>query len=274
MTKKDMPVYTLDWSHTTYANGALGIMGTSTTKLPTLRLSKARMNEAGEPDGRIPWCVYPQADDPDEDGWLALDLGAKLYTEAFSYDDARYHDLSVECFKAAELLYLHALARGNDIAQLNLGYVYSYNRCEGQYFLADQGAQSAQTDAYPHEARAFECFMGAANAGVAEASYKLGDLYRSGKGCYVDVREALFWYQWGYDHADRHDCVTWGSSAFRLARAYEQGEGTKKDYTAALRWYREAEAGLSLAVDEGNWFYEGTLSAARSGIKRMQQETS
>ena len=50
------------------------------------------------------------------------------------------HEKRIMCFQAAELLYLHASKKGNPIGDLNLGYVYSYDRCEGRYWnrsLAD-----------------------------------------------------------------------------------------------------------------------------------------
>jgi hypothetical protein len=60
-----------------------------------------------------------------------LGAGADYYNEAMSCDWRT--ERRVECFRAAEVLYLHASRLGNAMADDDLTYVYSYDRCEGNY---------------------------------------------------------------------------------------------------------------------------------------------
>ena len=73
-------------------------------------------------------CIWHYTPDQDDDGWEALGYGGDYYDEGMSCVDDDEHEKRVMCFQAAELLYLHAAAKGNPIADLCLGYVYAYDR--------------------------------------------------------------------------------------------------------------------------------------------------
>lgn len=236
----------------------------------------------------------------DQDGWDALRFGAWYYEEGMSYDPVHNHDLRIGCFQMAELLYLHAAEFGNPIAHLNLGYVYSYDRCEGRYWdtnavvdgpvsldalcaaLAGEGQDvRVQVGLGPDaggavewDRKAFEHYRTAALAGVAEAWYKLGDLLRDGRGCDVDLRKAFGAFTSAYTYGKDQSPVIWGSAALRLGTAFEEGEGCDQSFAEARIWYERAVTGLGIAVRGGDSWYRGALRRAEQGLKRVKQELS
>lgn len=242
--------------------------------IPGIWITQPVFSEEGESVGRTYVMVYPWEDMPDPDGDIALSFGADYYREAMSYTDAEDHETRVSCFQAAEILYLHAASKGNPIAYANLGYVYSYDRCEGRYFVDHRHSETIEDYArpYPREQRAFECFTFAANAGDAEACYKLGDMYKRGIGCEANPDQALAWYKRAFDLRDGYPASVWGSIALRLASCFEEGIGCDFDLAQALKWYKQAIIGLEQAVREGDSFYTRTLSNAQAAAKRIEQE--
>jgi hypothetical protein len=99
--------------------------------------------------------------------------------------------------------------------------------------------------------RAFAHCRVAAEAGIAESCYKLGDFLRDGRGCDKDVDKAYQWYRRAYDVGKSDSPVYWGSAALRLGKAHEEGEGCTQSFQEAKSWYSCAVAGLSAAVREG-----------------------
>ena len=192
------------------------------------------------------------------------------------YTDPEDHQKRIECFQAAELLYRHAAGRGNQVANLCLGYVYSYDRCEGKYWVDPMTLNAAEDYArpYPREQRAFECLAQAAQAGICEACYKLGDLYKHGMGCEPDAEAAYHWYTRASKiatHGSEPPAVL-GSIALRLAGCFEEGFGCAQSFSCALQMYQHAVAALETAVDNGDVWYEKALAGARAGVKRCKQE--
>lgn len=122
------------------------------------------------------------------------------------------------------------------------------------------------------EERAFECFAVAAETGIAEACYKLGDMHKHGIGCDSDAAEAFRWYVRASELSANESPVILGSVSLRLASCYEEGFGCEQDFDRALEWYRKAVAGLGFAVEHGETWYEKALAGARAGEKRCLQE--
>jgi TPR repeat protein len=211
----------------------------------------------------------------DPDGEDALYYGGCYYDEAMGYTDPLEHDLRIECFQAAELLYRHSAGHGNEVAYLCLGYVYSYDRCEGRYWRGPMTPNAAEgcNRPYPKDERAFECFTVAAEAGICEACYKLGDLYKHGQGCSPNAGEAFRWYTRASDLMAHESPVIMGSVALRLGECHEEAIGCAQDFSRALEWYRKAESALEAAVEGGETWYAKALSSARAGAKRCEQET-
>ncbi len=119
-------------------------------------------------------CVFCYDPEDDPDGEVALDAGADYYNEAMSCDWRTGR--RVECFQAAEVLYLHASRLGNAVADDDLTYVYSYDRCEGNYWdSVAAGANAPRPEERLSIAqRAFAHCRVVAESGIAESCYKLG----------------------------------------------------------------------------------------------------
>ena len=80
-------------------------------------------------------CVWRYVPNEDHKGRAALHYGEAYYVEGMSCDPDgpnNEHQKRRLCFEAAELLYLHAASKGNPYGHLNLGHIYSEDRCEGQ----------------------------------------------------------------------------------------------------------------------------------------------
>ena len=215
----------------------------------------------------------------------ALTLGSWMYRQGMDLVDPEVEWARIASFQAAELLYLHAAALGSHQAFENLGYVYSYNRCQGQFWtgglsrgqsLQDQasGGQASrdQTPAVDTDARAFQCFGFAASGGSGEACYKYGDMLRAGRGCEIDLASAVAWYQKGYEYGRNEAPVVWGSAAWRLGRAYRDGEGCAQDFRQAKKWYARAVMGLDMAVRGGERWYRNVLTQAQDDLAVVNQE--
>ena len=252
----------------TYPNG---------DRLPRIQISAPVRDAEGVALGRECVKPYPRIDDELDDcyGDEALFYGGCYYDEAMGYTDPLDRDLRIECFRAAELLYRHSAGRGNSVANLCLGYVYSYDRCEGRYWV-DATVEEAGEDRmqpYPREERAFECLALAAEAGIPEACYKLGDMYKHGTGCDPDAFEAHRLYVRASELAEFGESpVVLGSVALRLASCFEEGFGCEQSFSSALKMYRKAAEALEAAVDAGETWYEKALAGARAGLKRCEQE--
>lgn len=270
---RDDPVFEVSYEHKTdYPNG---------DRLPSISITEPIFGHDGGYDGRTYMLSYPYWDHDfpfpghdDENGEDALYYGGRYYDEGMGYTDSLDHDKRIDCFRAAEVLYRHAAGRGNAAASMCLGYVYSYDRCEGYYWRDPMTLETTEdyTRPYPREKRAFECFAAAAEAGIAEACYKLGDMYKHGIGCNPDAAEAFRWYARASELSANEKPVILGSVALRLASCYEEGFGCGQDFGRALEWYRKAVAGLEFAVEHGDTWYEKSFAEARAGEKRCLQE--
>jgi TPR repeat protein len=234
----------------------------------------------GQSDGLA---FEPSADDG---GWVALQYGSEYYREGFEYADNADREKRIDCFKAAEIFYLHSMQLGNIQALVNLGYLYEYDRCENQYWgylLADMNDDCSEecyetikeencVYVFPREQRAFEYFERAYQAGNSEAAFKLGDSYAKGIGCEQDAARAFALYKEAYDSGRHEDASVWGSAAYRIARCYEAAKGCELDFEKALEFYKVAEVGLDEAIRNGNHYYSKNLSDTRKAIKRIKQE--
>lgn len=248
--------------------------GDTTYEYPGVWITVQRYEPTEESTGRD--CVAYYTPDHDPGGWWALQLGGNYYGEGMACDGETEHQKRVLCFNAAELLYLHAASKGNPYAHLNLGYVYSYDRCEGRYWekVMNWKTEEDLRRPYPHEKMACEHFRAAAEADIAEACYKLGDMLRDGRGCDANHAEAFGWFNRAYELGKHESPVVWGSAALRLGRAFEEGEGCEHSFEVALAWYERATTGLGIAVREGEHWYRGALDRADAGLMRVKQELS
>jgi TPR repeat protein len=199
----------------------------------------------------------------------ALDMGACCYRKAMAFEDAADREKRLRYFRAAEHYYRISAAAGHPQAAANLGYVYSYDRCEGRY------EDTACADEQGRLRRALEYCLDAADVGSPESWCKAGDLVVKTDPSEAGAERALGMWRKAFELSrDTPYPVVWGSAAIRIAGAYERGRGTSRDLDRALSWYRIAEAGLDAAVREGEEWYRRQLGRAQDGVARVQQELS
>ena len=176
---------------------------------------------------------------------------------------------------AAEMLLLHAAARGSVGAHCRLGVIYEGDLCEGAYWdgLADrQALHKADT---PCDERAYLHFSFGAYHGHGECCWRLGDLVAAGRGCASSAARAFSLYRRAFDLESGRideDRASTGNAALRLARAFELGRGCEQDFRRARTWYRLAAIGLGAAFDAGQWHFKRERIEARRGVARMAQE--
>lgn len=263
----DAPVYSTNFEY---------VWGGKTWTYPDVWITVQRYEPTAEETGRS--CIWHYTPNTDADGYDALHYGAHYYDEGMSVvgQSADDRERRLLCFEAAELLYLHASTKGNPIGDLNLGYVYSYDRCEGCYGKRRYAYRNDYdpTEPFSPDEQACVHFRRAAEAGLAEGCYKLGDLLREGRGCEPDFVEAYQWFSRAYELGQGDPPVIWGSAALRLGRAHEEGEGCEQSFSQAEHWYELATTGLGIAVREGEGWYRGALRHAEHGLTRVRQELS
>lgn len=237
--------------------------------LPRIWISEPAYNGDLECCGRELVSVYPSS--RDAGGNRALRHAQAYFGEALSYSDSAEHAKRRDCFRAAEVLFLHAAQRGNVEAYVKLGVIYKDDLCEGEYLhsLVCPPAQFATVLA----TRAVECFSYAASCGSSEACWQLADLILDGRAGREDAQRVTDLLQRSFDLAVEGDSsVDKGNAALRMAQCYEDGEVCEHSFRKAYAWYRIAEEELAYVVDCGGWYFKRAKLAAGKGVWRMRQE--
>ena len=188
------------------------------------------------PDGRGRTFVASYPCGADRGGWRALELAEVYFSEALGLPGEEHRRRRVDCYRAAEMLLLHAAARGSIGAHCRLGVIYEGDLCEGAYWdgLADrQALHKADT---PCDERAYLHFSFGAYHGHGECCWRLGDLVAAGRGCASSAARAFSLYRRAFDLESGRideDRASTGNAALRLARAFElycQGVPWARDY--------------------------------------------
>lgn len=241
-------------------------------RLPRVWVSEPAFDaRTGARVGRELTGSYPN--DRDQGGTAARALADGYFGEALALSASEDAALRAECFRAAELLYLHAAERGNGGAWTRLGVIYRDDLGQGRYWQTRLEERALHIQPRPLAARAAACFRRGAEAGDAEACWALGDLVAAGAGCVADPERALAWYRRALAVAERTgDDAALGNAALRLARAFEGARGCPHSFEEALAWYERASQALARAEGAGGWFFKRPLREARIGARRMEQE--
>jgi TPR repeat protein len=166
------------------------------------------------------------------------------------------------------LRYQLAAARGDPVAQYNLGMCYrkgtgvAQDKREAVKWLllaAQQGYAEAQfylgvcythgTGVVPDQRVAAQWARRAADQGLAAAQFSLGWCYETGSGVAQDEREAVRWYRLAADQGHMQ-------AQYNLGACYSGGIGVARNKTEAIKWFRLAaaqgdqDAALALRVCE------------------------
>ncbi len=84
-------------------------------------------------------------------------------------------------------------------------------------------------------AEAFRWWKRAADAGNVKATFNVGACYAKGEGVSQDWTQAVAWYRQAAEAGD-------ADAMFNLGVCYEKGYGVSQDKAQAVAWYRQAEA--------------------------------
>ena len=166
---------------------------------------------------------------------------APTYQKLLAYYGGRIGKQSYE--KAAEYYEIGA-GLGNAWSQENLGYVWYYGRT---------GEKNYE--------KAFNCFVKGALAGRPISMFKVGDMYKNGYYVEKDLRTAFSIYKrceenlGDFDNMDRAGADVY----MRLGDCYFEGLGTQKNIRKALEYYQKAEPLFLERLENGDYFYKGTL---------------
>lgn len=111
----------------------------------------------------------------------------------------------------------------------------SAEKMDGASYVDSAQTYSSQGDV----AKAFECYMKAAELGYAEAYYNVGKAYLDGNGVERDFDKAFEWLQKSAGSGD-------ACAKLKLAECYKRGAGCERDYAAAMAQYQQVAGDKSL----------------------------
>lgn len=266
--------------------------------LPRIWLSeKACAASSGSIQPRKLSGCYPS--DTDKGGVRALALAERYFAEGLNLVGEQSKTERVQCFQAAELLYMHAMHRGNLPACTRLGVLYRFDMCRGSYLKDRLFKKGKHAKAISAEATAFRLFRKAASQGDAEAMVQLGEMLIAGVGCSRNPDLAFKFFKSAirrcsgmsfgqvegsvFSEDGRHkmhrvlasypeDAANMGNAALHIAEAFEQGRGARQSFSMARIWYEVAYEALSLSFDHGFWYSKRNKCKARQGYLRALQE--
>ena len=241
----------------------------ATERLPRIWVSEP----AVDGPGRTFVAAYPAG--PDRGGWRAFELAEVYFAEALGLVGDEHRARRIDCYRAAEILLLHAAARGSVGAHCRLGIMYADDLCEGDYWRGLLECRALHAADTPLAERAYRHFSFGALHGHGECCWRLGELVAAGRGCAPDAARAVSLYRRAFDLENGRideDRAQTGNAALRLARAFERGCGCEQSFRRARTWYRVAAVALGAAFDAGQWHFKRERLEARRGVARMAQE--
>lgn len=174
----------------------------------------------------------------------------------------------------AATLFLPLAAKGDPIAQYNLGVLYTRGlviqkdyRVAVQWYLAAAGQGHAGAEAnlallYKNGEgvaqdykKALHWSVLAARQGNSSAQLQTGEMHAAGLGVPQDYKEAIKWYRMAADQGN-------APASAKLGECYEHGLGVAQDSAAAAKWYAAA---ANYAGDENS---RNTYLARRNATEK------
>lgn len=241
-------------------------------RLPRLWVTEPAFDpQSGERAGRAYVGAYPT--DPDRGGWRAFDLASRYFAEGLGgcgAEGAEADQHRIDCFRAAEVLFLHSARRGNLKACVKLGTIYGGDLCEGRYWQGLLESRAGHSRAVDPARKAFAWLSRAALKADSEACRQLGELLCEGRGCTADAGRAFTLFTRALLHAENAEQA--GFAALGLARCFERARGCGLSFENAGALYGSAAGWFQEAFDAGSWYCKRSLLEARRGGRRMAQE--
>lgn len=185
-------------------------------------------------------------------------LGFACYGEGNPLFDCDW-EKSKNCF-------LKLMEVGNDYdkaqAANSLGYIYYYGRCNA---------------GEPQYEEAYKYFSYAAFHGFYEATYKVGDMLRDGKGIFKNEDAAFRLYDQVYKENYPifmvSDDTVFCDAALRMAQCYKDGISVEKDLMLSYYYYLAARLAIESKLEVNDFFglktvYENILT----GLEEVKRE--
>lgn len=285
-TKKQIPVYQIDAKHRHHR-----------TSLPQIWLSeKVYGGEGSAAQTRAFTTYYPNS--ADRGGVKAMQLAERYFAEGINVRSGS-EELRIQCFQAAELLYMHAMKRGNILACTRLGVIYRFDMCRGRYLKDALFKTGKHAKGLTLQETAFKLFRKAAVRGEIEAMVQVGEMLREGCGCEQNEAVAFKFFKkalkrsagvafdevetWVLDsehrramcallNSDIENAANIGNAALHVAESFEEGSGARQSFEMAKIWYEVAYEALSVSFGCGFWYSKRNKDKARWGYRRALQE--
>ena len=153
---------------------------------------------------------------------------------------------------------------GDAFAANSLGYIYYYGRTNNKK---------------PQYKKAFQYFsVGHIAGGIYESTYKLGDMFRAGKGVAADIRTAIRLYLTVYSDTQEqyknghYDCKH-ADICLRIGSCFLYGDGLMKDVDEAYKYLCEAEEAIYKRMEVCNSYGDQTvLEKIQDALREARSE--
>lgn len=263
--------------------------------------------ELSSSDERVYTECYPNGNDVG--GWKALELANRLMGEGFNLNYGFPAEIRSNLFKAAEILLLHSIQRGNSIAAEKIGDLYSYDLCKGDYFeyqFERKAMHAATIDDIELLRRAWVYYSIAARNNSCMSVIRLFDIEFEGHSAYesdrrlklrcdkalrmafdIDDIDGLYrsigeYRIYGYaDDAEAMlesitpNCLmNRGLALSRAAKCFEFSIGCERDVNTANKLYSLSALYLKKAFEKGCWHLKSELIDSKNSYNRTFQELS
>ncbi len=112
--------------------------------------------------------------------------------------------------------------------------------------------------------KAIQVWRPLAQAGNAEAQYRLGVMYAEGRGVAPNDAEAALWFERAADQGEP-------MAQYNLGASYAEGTGVRKDMGAAAKWFRRAaDQGIALAQLNLGLLYANGAGVPQDNVEALK----
>jgi TPR repeat protein len=148
-----------------------------------------------------------------------------------------------------------------------------YARCICGFFLTGIFAVSALAGpledgmvAYQEKdyLKAIQLWRPLAQAGNAEAQYRLGVMYAEGRGVAPNDAEAALWFERAAEQGEP-------MAQYNIGASYAEGSGVRKDMATAAKWFRRAaDQGVALAQLNLGLLYANGAGVPQDNVEALK----
>ncbi len=112
--------------------------------------------------------------------------------------------------------------------------------------------------------KAIQLWRPLAQAGDAEAQYRLGIMYAEGRGVAPNDAEAALWFERAAEQGEP-------MAQYNLGASYAEGSGVRKDMATAAKWFRRAaDQGVALAQLNLGLLYANGAGVPQDNVEALK----